>query len=83
MKSRRPMPSRRRRSAGASNSTRGMMSRMLKSKPVGMIAETEKMPFQITPFVFYLTRQGVNLPAANPGAVAVKLDTETKPDTKP
>jgi hypothetical protein len=53
--------------------------RMLKSKPVGMVAETEKMPFQITPFVFYLTRQGVNLPTANPGTVAVKLDSDTKP----
>ncbi len=57
--------------------------RMLKSKPVGTVAEAEKMPFQITPFVFYLTRQGVNLPTGNPGAVAAKLDTDTKPDTKP
>ncbi len=52
---------------------------MLKSKPVGTVAEAEKMPFQITPFVFYLTRQGANLPTATPGAVAAKLDTESKP----
>jgi hypothetical protein len=32
--------------------------RMLKSKPVGTAAEAENLPFQITPFVFYLTRQG-------------------------
>src|SRR3989475_286708 len=53
--------------------------RMLKSKPVGNVAESENTPFQITPFMFYLTRQGANLPTANPGAVAAKLDTETKP----
>jgi Peptidase family M48 len=29
---------------------------MLKSKPVGQVAENEKMPFQVTPFVLYLTR---------------------------
>jgi hypothetical protein len=52
--------------------------RMLKSKPVGTVAEAEKMPFQITRFVFYLT-QGANLPTATPGAVAAKLDTESKP----
>jgi hypothetical protein len=53
--------------------------RMLKSKPVGMVAETEKMPFQITPIVFYLTRQGDSPAQEAAGAVAVKLDTETKP----
>jgi len=29
---------------------------MLKSKPVGVVAEREKMPFEVTPFVLYLTR---------------------------
>jgi hypothetical protein len=29
---------------------------LLKSKPVGNITESEKMPFEITPFVLYLTR---------------------------
>ena len=54
--------------------------RMLKSKPVGAAAETEKMPFQITPFVFYLTRQGENPPAEASGTAAAKLDSEnTKP----
>jgi Peptidase family M48 len=30
---------------------------MIKSKPVGAIAEREKMPFEVTPFVLYLTRE--------------------------
>src|ERR1700730_9114275 len=29
---------------------------MLDSKPVGQVAEEEKMPFEVTPFVLYLTR---------------------------
>src|SRR5437773_785534 len=53
--------------------------RLLKSKPAGTMADTEKMPFQITPFVFYLTRQGDNPPAQAAGAVAVKLDGDAKP----
>jgi hypothetical protein len=53
--------------------------RMLKSKPVGMVAAAEKMPFQITPFVIYLTRQGDSSSAEGPGAVAAKSDTHTRP----
>jgi hypothetical protein len=34
--------------------------RMLKPKPAGTVAESEKMPFQITPLRPYLTRQGDN-----------------------
>jgi len=30
---------------------------MLKSKPVGTVAEREKMPFEVTPFMLYLTRE--------------------------
>ena len=33
---------------------------MLKSKPVGTIAEREKMPFEVTPFMPYLTRFGAD-----------------------
>jgi Zn-dependent protease with chaperone function len=33
---------------------------MLKSKPVGTIAEREKMPFEVTPFMPYLTRYGAD-----------------------
>jgi peptidase M48-like protein len=30
---------------------------MLKAKPVSIVAEREKMPFEVTPFVIYLTRE--------------------------
>ena len=50
---------------------------MLKSKPVGFVAEREKMPFQIAPFMFYLTRD--NAPVEGKGAVAAKLPGDTKP----
>jgi peptidase M48-like protein len=40
---------------------------MLKSKPVGQVAEREKMPFEVTPFMLYLTRQ-VNSSSANNNA---------------
>jgi len=33
---------------------------MIKSKPVGIIAEREKMPFEVTPFMPYLTRYGAD-----------------------
>jgi hypothetical protein len=31
---------------------------LIKSKPVGFVAEREKMPFEVTPFMPYLTRYG-------------------------
>jgi hypothetical protein len=51
---------------------------MLKSKPVGAVAEYEKVPFEITPMLFYLTRQEASSAAA-PEAISAKSDTETKP----
>jgi hypothetical protein len=33
---------------------------LLKTKPVGTVAEREKMPFEITPFILYLTRDKVS-----------------------
>jgi Peptidase family M48 len=45
---------------------------LLKSKPVGAVAEREKMPFEVTPFMPYLTRFGneatkpTNASAADP-----------------
>jgi hypothetical protein len=33
---------------------------LIKSKPVGNVAEREKMPFEITPFMPYLTRYGAD-----------------------
>src|ERR1700682_5713776 len=43
---------------------------MLKSKPAGGIAEREKMPFEVTPFMLYLTREINNSTSAIPGAVS-------------
>jgi peptidase M48-like protein len=55
---------------------------MLKSKPVGTVAEDEVTPFEITPFILYLTRQGDNASTKVPGALSVKSDAEIS-DTKP
>jgi hypothetical protein len=52
---------------------------LLKSKPVGAVAEPEKMPFEVTPFVLYLTRQGEHPSTEAPGTVAAKSDSDTKP----
>jgi hypothetical protein len=51
---------------------------MLKSKPVGTVAEQEKMPFEVTPFMLYLTREAPGTsqgpssayPTANAGPAA-------------
>jgi Peptidase family M48 len=53
--------------------------RMAKSKPEAAMSEAEKMPFQITPFVFYLTRQVDNSARQPADGVAAKLDANTKP----
>jgi hypothetical protein len=53
--------------------------RILKSKPVDAVAEAEKMPFQVTPFAFYLTRKGDSSSAEAPGAVAAKSGTDKRP----
>lgn len=51
---------------------------MLKSKPVGTIAEREKMPFEVTPFLPYLTRYGSD--ASKPVAASA---TQPQPDATP
>jgi Peptidase family M48 len=51
--------------------------RMLNSKPVGSVVESERMPFQITPIAFYLTRQADNSSPEAPGVA--KLVGGTKP----
>ncbi len=43
---------------------------LIKSKPVGTVAEREKMPFEVTPFMPYLTRYGAGVAAST----AVPLD---------
>ena len=51
---------------------------MLKSKPVGAVAEREKMPFEVTPFILYLTRQGDHAQTdAAAGAVAAQSQPES------
>jgi Peptidase family M48 len=60
---------------------------LIKSKPVGTIAEREKMPFEVTPFMPYLTRFGSD--AGKPIAASVAApadpkagDAPNKPDNK-
>ena len=50
---------------------------LIKSKPVGTVAEREKMPFEVTPFMPYLTRYGSD--ATKPIAASLA----TQPDQKP
>jgi len=52
---------------------------MLKYKTSGDVAESEKMPFEITPFVLYLTRQRAPAPVEAPSAVAAIADSDSKP----
>lgn len=57
---------------------------LLKSKPVGTVAASEVAPFELTPFVLYLTRQPDNTVAEVPGAATVKPVSDTNvPDVKP
>jgi hypothetical protein len=48
---------------------------LVKSKPQAAMSEAEKMSFQITPFIFYLTRQYDNRTTEPTSGVAAKLDT--------
>jgi hypothetical protein len=52
---------------------------MLKSKPVGTVAESEKMQFEVTPFVLYLTRQGAHSLTEVPDAISASSDSDPKP----
>jgi hypothetical protein len=52
---------------------------MLKSKPAGTVAESEKMQFEVTPFVLYLTRQGDHPLTEVPDAISARSDSDTKP----
>jgi hypothetical protein len=51
---------------------------MIKSKPVGTVAEREKMPFEVTPFMPYLTRYGSDA-AAKPIAASATQPPDAKP----
>jgi hypothetical protein len=48
---------------------------MIKSKPVGAVAEREKMPFEITPFILYLVRQNGSSAGSVPGATSAAAST--------
>lgn len=57
---------------------------LLKSKPVATVLEDEVTPFELTPFVLYLTRQGDNASSEVPGAASLKSATDMNiPDIKP
>ena len=44
---------------------------MIRTEPVGPVAEHEKMPFEVTPFLPYLTRQGENRSIRSQSAGAI------------
>jgi len=54
---------------------------LIKSKPVGTIAEREKMPFELTPFMPYLTRFGSE--AGKPIAASATTQGDAKPGEAP
>ena len=56
---------------------------LLKSKPVGTVAEREKLPFEVTPFMPYLLRFGAD--AAKPIAASAvsPADPQAKPGDAP
>jgi hypothetical protein len=49
---------------------------LIKSKPVGTVAEREKMPFEVTPFMPYLTRFGSD--AGKPVAASAATQADPK-----
>jgi peptidase M48-like protein len=54
---------------------------LIKSKPIGTVAEREKMPFEVTPFMPYLMRYGAD--AAKPVAASTAAPQEVKPGEPP
>jgi hypothetical protein len=50
---------------------------LIKSKPVGTVAEREKMPFEVTPFMPYLMRYGAE--AGKPIAASATTPSDPKP----
>jgi hypothetical protein len=62
---------------------------LLKSKPIGNVAEREKMPFEVTPFMPYLTRFSIdqkpvaassNAPGDQPNVSAVSPSDTPAPN---
>ncbi len=54
---------------------------LIKSKPVGTVAEREKMPFEVTPFMPYLTRFGTEI--SKPVAASAVAPSDVKPGDAP
>jgi hypothetical protein len=54
---------------------------LIKSKPVGTVAEREKMPFEVTPFMPYLTRFGSD--AGKPIAASATTQADPKAGNAP
>jgi hypothetical protein len=54
---------------------------LIKSKPIGTIAEREKMPFEVTPFMPYLARFGNE--AVKPIAASAAAPADQKQDSAP
>jgi hypothetical protein len=54
---------------------------LIKSKPVGTVAEREKMPFEVTPFMPYLMRYGTE--TAKPVAASAAPPQDVKPGVPP
>jgi hypothetical protein len=54
---------------------------MIKSKPIGTVAEREKMPFEVTPFMPYLTRYGTD--NGKPVAASATSPQDVKPGEAP
>jgi len=52
---------------------------MLKAQPEGAVAEYEKMPFEVAPFLVYLSRQNGNAMLNDTGAMAIKTDGDSAP----
>ncbi len=54
---------------------------MIKSKPVGAVAEYENRPFEVTPIVVYLTRPRGKPATEASGTIAAKADTDADDDS--
>ena len=56
---------------------------MLKSKPVGAVAEREKMPFEVTPFILYLSREQPGQSSMMSPANGVGADSKAEANNGP
>jgi peptidase M48-like protein len=56
---------------------------LIKSKPVGTVAEREKMPFEVTPFMPYLTRFGSDTGKPIAASAATQADPKAPEQNKP